>query len=135
MGTTRSRWVAVLGTAMLALLLVACGGDDSDDDASSAGTAPSEQGESDDSGGDNTAEDAVIVIEGSAFDVQGPAPAGEVVLATNNDSITHTVTADDGDFDVEVPGGSTESLGSVEAGTYAFHCEIHPSMTGELVVE
>jgi plastocyanin len=54
----------------------------------------------------------------------------------NNDAITHTVTADDGSFDSGniAPGGSfTHSFSAT--GTVAYHCSIHPMMTGSVVVK
>ena len=49
---------------------------------------------------------------------------------------SHTVTADDGQFDTGslAPGDSGEFTFD-EAGTFAYHCEIHPSMTASVVVE
>jgi len=133
MRTDRSRWFAFLA-ALLALTLVACGGDDDDGDAASD---PETEDTATDDTGDEGGGDADITIAGSAFSVAGPVPAGEAVVITNEDSFTHTVTADDdGGFDVEVPGGEDASIDEdLEPGTYPFHCDIHPSMTGELVIE
>lgn len=61
--------------------------------------------------------------------------AGERVEITNPDNEPHTFTSDDGFFDsgtVE-PGGSAVVAG-LDAGRYGFHCEIHPALTGELVI-
>jgi plastocyanin len=75
-----------------------------------------------------------ITIEGSAFSVAGDVKSSDVVSVTNNDGFTHTVTSDDGLFDVTVEGGATVSLPSLNPGTYAFHCKIHTSMHGTLTV-
>jgi plastocyanin len=64
------------------------------------------------------------------------AKVGDVVAWTNNDSIGHTATVDDD------PACTTATLGAGEtgaltfsaAGTYAFHCKIHPNMTGTIEV-
>ena len=50
---------------------------------------------------------------------------------------TRIVTADDGDFDSgTVSGGSSGSFTAPsDPGEYAFHCEIHDSMTATLTVE
>jgi plastocyanin len=55
----------------------------------------------------------------------------------NKDSIEHTVTADSaGGFDVSVPSGGTATFTAPNAaGSYAFHCSIHPNMHGTLVVK
>jgi len=46
-----------------------------------------------------------------------------------------TVTADDGAFDSgSLAGGKSFSFTFDEAGTFAYHCNIHQSMTGRVVV-
>jgi plastocyanin/predicted lipoprotein with Yx(FWY)xxD motif len=60
---------------------------------------------------------------------------GETVTWTNADSPSHTVTADDGSFDSGgIAPGATFSQSFTKAGTYAYHCTIHPSMTGTVTV-
>ncbi len=60
---------------------------------------------------------------------------GTKVTWTNNDSVTHTVTADQGAFNSPVPSGSSFSFTFTKAGTYAYHCSIHPSMTATIIVQ
>jgi plastocyanin len=60
---------------------------------------------------------------------------GTTVTWTNGDTEAHTVTADNGLFDSGIlePGQSYSTwLGGT--GTVAYHCEIHPDMTGSVVV-
>jgi plastocyanin len=60
---------------------------------------------------------------------------GGVVAVTNADGDEHTVSATDGSFAVRVGGGATASFTAPAApGSYAFVCDIHPSMRGRLVV-
>jgi plastocyanin len=60
---------------------------------------------------------------------------GDSVKWTNSDGATHTVTADDGAFDSgNLAGGKSFSFTFDEAGTFAYHCNIHQSMTGTVVV-
>jgi len=60
---------------------------------------------------------------------------GDSVTWTNQDGATHTVTADDGAFDSgNLAGGKAFSFTFDEAGTYAYHCNIHKSMTGRVTV-
>jgi plastocyanin len=77
-----------------------------------------------------------IDISGFAFN---PAtitiPAGSTVTWTNSDSATHTITADDGTWDSgAVANGKTYSRTFDTAGTYKYHCAVHPSMTGTVIV-
>jgi plastocyanin len=61
--------------------------------------------------------------------------AGDSVKWSNQDGATHTVTADDGAFDSgNLAGGKSFSFTFDQAGTYAYHCNIHQSMTGKVVV-
>jgi plastocyanin len=60
---------------------------------------------------------------------------GTTVIWTNNDTVTHTVTADQGTFDSNnLSPGSTFSFTFSQAGSYPYHCKIHPSMTGTINV-
>lgn len=52
-----------------------------------------------------------------------------------NSGRTHTVTADDGSFDSgHIGGGSTFSTTFSKAGAFPYHCAIHSSMTGQVLV-
>ena len=60
---------------------------------------------------------------------------GDSVTWTNQDGATHTVTADDGAFDSgNLAGGKSFSFTFDEAGTFAYHCNIHRRMTGTVTV-
>jgi len=60
---------------------------------------------------------------------------GGTVTWTNNGSSAHTVTADDGSFDSgDLSQGKTYSHTFDTAGTFAYHCSIHPNMKAEVVV-
>ena len=60
---------------------------------------------------------------------------GETVSWTNVSQRTHTVTSDTGAFDSgDVVGGAHFSYRFDEVGAYAYHCTIHPSITGEIDV-
>jgi plastocyanin len=62
--------------------------------------------------------------------------AGTAVTWTNKDSTTHAVASDSGVFqsgDLALNGTYTYTFS--KAGTYAYHCSIHPSMKGTVIVQ
>jgi plastocyanin len=60
---------------------------------------------------------------------------GGTVTWTNDGPSAHTVTADDGSFDSgELQKGKTFSQTFDSTGTFSYHCSIHPSMEGQVVV-
>ena len=60
---------------------------------------------------------------------------GDTVTWTNNDGASHSATADGGAFDTGVlAGGDSGSFTFTTAGTFAYHCKIHPRMTGTITV-
>jgi plastocyanin len=61
--------------------------------------------------------------------------SGLTVTWINEDSVPHTVTSDDGVWDsgAIAPGG-TFSHTFEQAGTYAYHCTIHPNMKATVEV-
>ena len=60
---------------------------------------------------------------------------GQKVSWTNKQQgVAHTVTADGGTFDHPMPSGATFSFAFTKAGSFAYHCTIHPSMHGTIVV-
>ena len=62
--------------------------------------------------------------------------AGTMVTWTNNDNMTHTVTADDNSFDSgNLTSGSNYSRTFSVAGTYPYHCTIHPNMIAKVIVQ
>ena len=69
-----------------------------------------------------------------------PVTRGASVQWTNQDQILHTVTsgtpgAPDGTFNGSMDGvGSTYSFEFKTAGSYAYYCSRHESMTGKVVV-
>jgi plastocyanin len=60
---------------------------------------------------------------------------GTTVHWANSDSEAHTVTSDTGVFSSPVlQPGTGYSFTFTKPGTYAYHCTIHPFMTGKVVV-
>jgi len=86
------------------------------------------------SGSNNTSAKADITIRNYTF-TPSPVKAGGTVTVQNDDSVSHTVTADKGAFSVTVKGGSTATFkASAGAGTYKLHCNVHSSMHSTLTV-
>lgn len=125
----------VLGIVILAV--ASCGGSSSTTTttASGGGTATTVSG-----GGTVTTAatgGAKVSISGFAFN---PATitikAGESVTWTNADSVDHRPVADNGEFTgPTMANGQSYSFTFTKAGTYKYHCTIHPSMTGTVVVQ
>ena len=79
--------------------------------------------------------EAAITIADFTFSVPETVEPGAEITVTNEDTALHTVTADDGAFDVAAPGGETVTFTApTEPGEYAFHCGPHPDMVATLVV-
>lgn len=83
-----------------------------------------------------SATDQPVTVQG--FQFQTPSVtvnAGDTVTWTNKDSAAHTVTADNGAFDNPLPAGGSTTITFSQAGTFTYHCTIHPSMKGAVVVQ
>jgi plastocyanin len=99
--------------------------------------APAGGGYGNESAGSTPAAPAGGSLEISGFQFgAATVGAGGQVSVNNRDGAPHTVTADDGGFDSgQVDGGSTGAFAAPgQPGTYTFHCEIHPDMSGTLTV-
>lgn len=63
-------------------------------------------------------------------------PALTEVTFINNDSTTHTITADDGSFDSgQIAPGKSYTHAFEQPGTFNYHCSIHTTMKGVVVVD
>ena len=124
----RSRAYTLLSTAAVAAVLVTgCGGGGSDPSAAAAPSAGGSSGSA-----------SAITIDNFKFSpgtlrVQD----GARIKVANDDSAPHSVTADDGrSFDSgTVDSGGATTIRAPAAGTYSYHCTIHPFMKGKLVVQ
>jgi plastocyanin len=78
-------------------------------------------------------------IQNTSFPATISVKPGTKVTWTNKDSFEHTVTADSGQsetFDSKnIAGGATFSMTFTKAGTFKYHCNIHPTMHGTVVVD
>lgn len=109
---------------LAAVVLAACGGDD-------GGTAAAPT-DAPGAGGGETAE---ITIVDFTFSGPSEVPVGTTVTVTNEDSASHTWTAENGAFDSgSLATGDSFEHTFDEAGTFAYVCNFHPSMTGTIEV-
>ena len=135
-----TRWFRMLTMAVVLTLLFAACGDDGDDEAGSDTTAAATDttaaadDDGDDGGGGAGSE---VTIADFAFDPGDLTVAvGDSVTWANEDGATHTVTSDDDAFDSgDLSSGATFEETFDEAGTFAYHCDIHPQMSGTVTVQ
>jgi plastocyanin len=104
--------------------------------STAASAAPSAAASAAPSTGASAATGSAVSIANFSF--QPPTmtiAVGTTVTWTNSDSAGHTVTADDGSFKSDkLATGATFSQTFAKAGTFAYHCSIHLSMTGTISV-
>ena len=80
---------------------------------------------------------ATIAIAAMAYaPVVQHARRGARVTWVNQDLVAHTVSAGDGSFrSPAIAPGASWSLVPAKAGTFAYACDFHPTMSATLVVE
>jgi plastocyanin len=83
------------------------------------------------------AADQTVTIENLQFQpATVTVEVGDTVTWSNQDGVPHTATADDDSFDTgNIAGGSSASQTFATAGSFPYHCEVHPTMTGTVVVQ
>jgi plastocyanin len=144
--TMSNRLILVLGTVTLFLVAACSGGGSAGTVApTAAASAPAESaaaGGSPAAGGGgctpSTATGTVTVkIANFAFDPATiTAKVGDTVTFTNEDSTGHTATSDsDAACTTDtLQNGASGGLTFSAAGSYPFHCKIHPNMKGTITV-
>lgn len=81
-----------------------------------------------------------VTMEGNTFQpAEITVAVGGTVTWTNEDAVSHTVTAGTrgnatGEFDESVGAGDTFSYTFEEPGVVEYYCSIHPGMDGTLIV-
>ncbi len=84
------------------------------------------------------AADHAVAISGFSFSpAQITIAVGDTITWTNSDAQAHTASADDGAWDAGplLGNGGTRSVTFEQAGTFPYHCDIHPTMTGTVTVQ
>jgi plastocyanin len=104
--------------------------------AASAAPTTSSTGSAGGAGGEPGSSTQQVKIAGFAFaPLSITVKAGTTVTWVNQDTMPHTVTADDGSFDSgSLAQGATFSQTFTKAGTYPYHCTFHSSMHGTVTV-
>jgi OOP family OmpA-OmpF porin len=120
--------VVLIALALAALVLSACasGGSSTTTPATGGGSAPAPAA----SGGGATVTEANLAFSPTSVTVK----VGDTVTFENKDSAPHDVKIDGQDLGNQAP-GATVTWKATKAGTFPFSCTIHPSMTGQVVVE
>jgi len=135
-----------LATLVTALALAACsGGGTSPTQQPAGGTQQPAAGTQQPAGttaaaapcADSTGTTVVAVgVANNAWQQPINAKVGDVITWTNGDSVPHKVALDDGSCQMSsnIPGGGSKSLVFSVAGTFPFHCAVHPSMKGTITI-
>lgn len=125
------KFAFVVVTLFSLALAVACGGSSP---TAPAGPAPGGGG----GGGSANVTVTILGMNGSQSFSPNPVTVGvgQTVAWRNADVITHTATADGGQFDTGgiAPGSTSNPIAMTAAGTFGYHCSIHPTMVGTITV-
>jgi plastocyanin len=79
--------------------------------------------------------EAVRIVQFAFVPASLDVPVGTRVSWTNGDPEPHTITADGGQFDSrQLDPGASFSVVLKAPGTITYHCDIHPTMVGAVVV-
>jgi plastocyanin len=131
------RRIFVMGLAVTAsLVLAACAGGSGAGGSVAPSTGAEPAPAADVCAAVTTAGDVQGTIQGNAYDPSAVAlTVGQSVTFTNADGVGHTLTLDDGTCDTgTIAGGASGTLQFNAAGSYPFHCAIHPTMKGTVEV-
>ncbi|MFF1355417.1 cupredoxin family copper-binding protein [Streptomyces sp. NPDC058297] len=127
---------AALIAAALCLVTTLTGCSDSGNGSSSSSTPPASASVSVSSSETGKGE-VKVTIKGFAFHpAKLEVSPGTKITVTNEDSATHTLTADDKSFDTGdlAQGKSATITAPSKPGSYSYICTIHPNMKGTLTV-
>jgi len=137
MKISRALVLVLLLAAMLALVSCSSGGGSSGGGSTGGGygSPPAETPAETPAGGDEPASATTVIEKNFAFDPASiEVKVGDTVTFTNEDSAPHNVAIDGKNLGDQNTGASV-TWKAEKAGTYAYTCTIHPSMTGEVVVK
>jgi plastocyanin len=144
---TTKVWLCLLAAGLL-VLLAACGGTTTTASTNTPTTAPTNTPTTAPTNTPTTAPtntpttgptstgNSVTIMNFAFSPATLTLKTGTKVTWTNKDTVTHTVTADQGAFNSGLlsPGNSF-SFTFTKAGTYSYHCNIHHSMMATIIVQ
>ena len=148
--TSESKIIIVVALVAIALLLFGCtsqpiqtpAGNDNNTPQASIDITPQPGTPANGNGNGTAAPEAstpshTVYIQNFHFNPQSVTISiGDKVIWTNFDGAQHQVVSDTGVFDSGLmPQGQTFEYVFSAAGTYNYHCSVHPSMTGTIVVQ
>ena len=138
------RLAAVATALLMTTMLAACGGGGGTTPPVASEPAASAPAASEPAASDTgevcapTTDSATVSVEMAEFayaPAEATARVGDVVAWSNSDAAPHTASLDDGACETgNIPSGGTGALLFTQAGTFPYHCAIHPTMTGTVVV-
>jgi plastocyanin len=123
--------IALLLCAVGALAAAGCGSSNNSSTSTSSGSTSTAAASSSSGGG------VAIKMQNIAFDPKDvTVKVGQKVTWTNDDSVSHNVTAQSGASfkSKDFGNGGTFSFSPTKAGTIKYVCTIHPGMTATLTV-
>jgi plastocyanin len=117
------------------LVLTACGNDSS----SSSSSSSSKKKKSSKKKSSSATGAGTVSLQNISFQpASSQVKVGGTVTWTNDESVGHDVTADDGSFKSGPPGGMKQGDKFEhkfdQAGNFAYKCTVHPNMTGTVEV-
>ena len=132
--------IALTLVSALILVLAACGGGSPTTPAATtaAGTTPpGTSGAGPVPCEDSTdATDVAVAVADNTWEQPINASVGDVITWTNGDTVPHKVGLDDGScaMGANIAGGGSGSLVFNVAGSFPFHCTVHPNMRGTITI-
>jgi plastocyanin len=135
------RLAAATAILLLPLVLVACGGSGGTNppaasEPAASGPAASDPGVAEACAPSTDTPTVTVEIANFVYEpAEATAKVGDVVGWNNADSAPHTATMDDDACGTgNISSGSAQALVFNAAGTYPYHCAVHPNMTATLTV-
>lgn len=125
-----------LATLSTALILAACGGSATPSIVGPVATGPAVTTAAAPCKDSTDPTTVSTSVGGNEWSTPVNAKVNDVITWANSDGVPHKVALDDGScaMSANIPGGGSKSLVFTVAGTYPFHCTVHSTMKGTIVI-